>query len=123
MFPGESRPASGTGEGIGYEDKLREFAEGKRLGRLAKYVRDRRGSVCDACGSALPRTLFGLREGVSGRHYFVGHNCLDWLLANGLVARARYRQSTEKAYALEMAIRRNGGTTGTPAPKPTAETL
>ena len=105
-----------------YEDKLREFAEGKRLGRLAKYVRDQAGSICDACGSTLPRMLFALRDGNSGRYYFVGQNCLGWLLTNRLVARARYRQSAVKAYELEMAIRRNGGTIATPAAKPTVET-
>ena len=67
-----------------YEQTLREFAEGKRLGRLAKAVRDPSDAACDACGSTLPRTLLGLRDGNSGRYYFVGQNCLGWLLANGL---------------------------------------
>ena len=91
-----------------YEERLRAFAEGKRLGRLAKAVRDPDDGNCDACGSSLPRTLFGLRDTVSGRHHFVGQNCLAWLLETGLVARARYRQSAEVAYRREMEIRRNG---------------
>ncbi len=91
-----------------YEERLRAFAEGKRLGRLAKAVRDPDGGVCDACGSALPRTLSGLRDTVSGRHYFVGQNCLSWLLETGLVARARYRQTAEVAYRQEMETRRDG---------------
>src|SRR3989454_8726947 len=91
---------------MSYEQTLREFAEGKRLGRLAKAVRDPLAALCDACGSALPRTLFGLRDGNSGRYYFVGQSCLGWLLANRLVARARYRQSAETAYKLEMETRR-----------------
>ncbi len=91
-----------------YEERLRAFAEGKRLGRLAKAVRDPEGGVCDACGSTLPRTLFGLRDTVSDRHYFVGQNCLAWLLETGLVARARYRHSAEVAYRREMEMRGNG---------------
>ncbi len=91
-----------------YEERLRAFAEGKRLGRLAKAVRDPEGGMCDACGSTLPRTLFGLRDTVSGRHYFVGQSCLSWLLETGLVAKARFRHSAEVAYRQEMEIRRNG---------------
>ncbi len=91
-----------------YEERLRAFAEGKRLGRLAKAVRDPADGVCDACGSTLPRTLFGLRDTVSDRHYFVGQNCLAWLLETGLVAKARYRHSAEVAYRREMEMRRNG---------------
>ncbi len=101
-----------------YEKQLRAFAEGKRLGRLAKAVRDPEDGVCDACGSTLPRTLFGLRDTVSDRHYFVGQNCLAWLLETGLVARARYRHSAEVAYRREMEIRRNGAGASTDEPSP-----
>ena len=99
-----------------YEDRLRDFAEGKRLGRLAKAVRDPEDGMCDACGSTLPRTLFGLRDTASDRHYFVGQNCLAWLLETGLVARARYRHSAEVAYRREMEMRRNGAGTATDEP-------
>ncbi len=99
-----------------YEERLRAFADGKRLGRLAKAVRDPDDGVCDACGSTLPRTLFGLRDTVSDRHYFVGQNCLAWLLETGLVARARYRQSAEVAYRREMEMRRNGTGASTDGP-------
>ncbi len=101
-----------------YEERLRAFAEGKRLGRLAKAVRDPENGVCDACGSTLPRTLFGLRDTVSDRHYFVGQNCLAWLLETGLVAKARYRHSAEVAYRREMEMRRNGASTSTDEPSP-----
>ncbi len=101
-----------------YEERLRDFAEGKRLGRLAKAVRDPADGVCDACGSTLPRTLFGLRDTESDRHYFVGQNCLAWLLETGLVARARYRHSAEVAYRREMEIRRNGAGASTDEPSP-----
>jgi len=96
-----------------YEERLRAFADGKRLGRLAKAVRDPEDGACDACGSTLPRTLFGLRDTVSDRHYFVGQNCLSWLLETGLVARARYRHSAEVTYRREMEMRRNGASTAT----------
>ena len=101
-----------------YEERLKAFAEGKRLGRLAKAVRDPDDGVCDACGSTLPRTLFGLRDTVSDRHYFVGQNCLAWLLEAGLVAKARYRHSAEVAYRREMELRRNGAGTSTDQPLP-----
>ncbi len=101
-----------------YEERLRTFAEGKRLGRLAKAVRDPEDGLCDACGSTLPRTLFGLRETESDRHYFVGQNCLAWLLETGLVARARYRHSAEVAYRREMEMRRNGTDASTDGPSP-----
>ncbi len=101
-----------------YEERLRAFAEGKRLGRLAKAVRDPEDGVCDACGSTLPRTLFGLRDTVSDRHYFVGQSCLSWLLETGLVARARYRHSAEVAYRREMEMRRNGASTSADEPSP-----
>src|SRR3990172_8425265 len=103
-----------------YEDRLRAFAESKRLGRLANAVRDPEDGVCDACGSTLPRTLFGLRDTVNDRHYFVGQNCLAWLLETGLVARARYRHSAEVAYAREMEMRRNEASTSTGEPSPHA---
>ena len=101
-----------------YEERLRTFAEGKRLGRLAKAVRDSENGVCDACGSTLPRTLFGLRDMESDRHYFVGQNCLAWLLETGLVARARYRHSAEVAYRREMEMRRNGTGASNDGPSP-----
>ncbi len=106
-----------------YEEQLRAFTEGKRLGRLAKAVRDPEDSVCDACGSTLPRTLFGLRDTVSDRHYFVGQNCLAWLLETGLVAKARYRHSAEVAYRREMEMRRNGTGASTDGPSPISDDL
>ncbi len=101
-----------------YEERLRGFAEGKRLGRLAKAVRDSEDGVCDACGSTLPRTLFGLKDTVSDRHYFVGQNCLSWLLETGLVAKTRYRHSAEVAYRREMEMRRNGAGASADEPSP-----
>jgi hypothetical protein len=98
-----------------YEERLGAFVEGKRLARLTRVVRDRPGAVCDACGSSLPRTLFGLKDGSTGRYFFVGQNCLSWLMGRGLVARARYRQSAITAYELEIEARLNGANVGLPA--------
>ena len=95
-----------------YETKLREFADGKRLGRLTNTVASGREDRCDACGSTQPRTLFGLKDGGSGRYYFVGQNCLAWLMDNGMVARARYRDKAASAYGREMELRRNGSAEG-----------
>src|SRR5437667_6487192 len=91
-----------------YEERLSAFVEGKRLARLTRVVRDRPGAFCDACGSTLPRTLFGLKDVSTGRYFFVGQNCLSWLMGRGSVARARYRQSAITAYELEMKTRLNG---------------
>src|SRR3989441_13020679 len=90
----------------GYEAALDQFARGKRLARLAKYVRARSDDRCDACGSTLPRLLFGLKDAQTERCYFVGQNCLNWLLEARLVARARFRHSSEIAYEREMKLRR-----------------
>ena len=101
-----------------YEERLRAFVEGKRLARLTRVVRDRPVAVCDACGSTLPRTLFGLKDASTGRYFFVGQNCLSWLMEWGLVARARYRQSAITAYELEMEARLNGDNGSLPASPP-----
>jgi hypothetical protein len=90
----------------GYESALGRFARDKRLARLARFVRARPGDHCDACGSTLPRLLFGLKDAQTERCYFVGQNCLNWLLEAGLIARARFRHSSEIAYDREMKLRR-----------------
>src|SRR5438132_7904492 len=96
-----------TTETGGYEAALEQFTRDKRLARLAKFVRARPGDRCDACGSTLPRLLFGLIDAQTERCYFVGQNCLSWLLEARLVARARFRQSSETAYEREMELRRD----------------
>src|SRR3989441_3351826 len=95
-----------------YETRLRNFAEGKGLGSLTNIVPCSRDDRCDACGSTQPRTLLGLKDSVNGRYYFVGQNCLAWLMENGIVARARYRDKAASAYGREMELRRNGGPEG-----------
>src|SRR5437660_10419256 len=96
-----------TNETGGYDATLEQFARGKRLARLAKYVRARSDDRCDACGSTLPRLLFGLKDAQTERCYFVGQNCLNWLLESGLIAHARFSQTSETAYEREMTLRRD----------------
>ena len=91
-----------------YQERLISFADGKYLGQLTGVVRDPGDAVCDACGSTMARTLFGLKDTMADRFYFVGQSCLGSLKANGLVARRRYRQTSQVAYRQEMDRRKNG---------------
>ncbi len=91
-----------------YQERLIRFADGKHLGQLAGVVRDPGGAVCDACGSNMARKLFGLKDTMADRVYFVGQSCLGSLKAHGLVARRRYRQTSQVAYRQEMDRRKNG---------------
>ena len=86
-----------------YQERLISFADGKYLGQLTGVVRDPGDTACDACGSTMANTLFGLKDTLADRFYFVGQNCLGSLKASGLVARKRYRQTTQVAYRQEMA--------------------
>jgi hypothetical protein len=95
-----------THEVTTYQAALEQFSSGKRLARLARFVRAPSDGRCDACGSTLPRRLYGLKNPQTERCYFVGENCLSRLLEAGLVARARYRDTAETAYAHEMQRRR-----------------
>src|SRR5207244_543930 len=73
-----------------YETKLREFAEGKRLGRLTDTVACSREDRCDACGSTQPRTLLGgerdgeyralvrLSDGQRSVSARAGESCWHW---------------------------------------------
>ena len=80
-----------------YEQKLAEFAQGKRLLRLARPIRDRADAFCDACGSSQPRTLYVLADLDSERHYFVGDTCLKELAKRGAILRYG-RHSGREAY-------------------------
>ncbi len=94
-----------------YQERLTSFADGKYLGQLTGVVRDPGDAVCDACGSNMARTLFGLKDTMADRCYFVGQSCLGSLTASGLIARRRYRQTARVAYRQEM-DRRKDGTSG-----------
>ena len=87
-----------------YEQKLAEFAQGKRLLRLARPIRDRADAFCDACGSSQPRTLYVLADLDSERHYFVGDTCLKELAKRGAVLRYG-RRSGREAFETEMKLR------------------
>ena len=91
-----------------YQERLISFADGKYLGQLTGVVLDPGDTACDACGSTMARTLFGLKDTMADRFYFVGQNCLGFLKANRLVARRRYRQTSRVAYRQEMERRKNG---------------
>ena len=87
-----------------YEQKLAEFAQGKRLLRLARPIRDRADAFCDACGSTQPRTLYALEDLDSERHYFVGDTCLKELAKRGAILRYG-RHSGRVAFENEMKLR------------------
>ncbi len=83
-----------------YEEKLAAFAQGKRLLRLARQIRDRADGLCDACGSTQPRTLYTLKDPESDRYYFLGDTCLKELVKLGAIlkrlARNRDRRHTRQ---------------------------
>ena len=85
-----------------YEQKLAEFAEGKKFQRLARPIRDRADGVCDACGSPQPRTLHVLKDEHSSRYYMVGHSCLSQLARRGALVRRYGKESAHEACKLEM---------------------
>ena len=87
-----------------YEQKLDEFAEGKRLIRLARPIRDRADAFCDACGSTQPRTLYVLEDLDSERNYFVEDTCLKELAKRRAVLRYG-RHSGREAFENEMKLR------------------
>lgn len=77
----------------GYEQKLNEFARGKKLLRLSRPLRNR----ADACGSTQPRLLHVLKESSSGRYYFVGDTCLKELAKLGGILKAYGKESGQMA--------------------------
>lgn len=91
-----------------YQERLISFADGKCLGQLTGVVRNPGDAACDACGSTMARTLFGLKDTMADRFYFVGQNCLGSLKTSGLVARRRYRKTSRVAYRQELFRRKNG---------------
>ena len=91
-----------------YLERLGEFAEGKNLIRLARPVRDRADSCCDACGSLKPRILHGLKDEQAKRYYFVGQNCLLELVKLGVISKRYGKKSGSAAFDAEMANRSEG---------------
>ncbi len=88
-----------------YEQRLAEFAHGKRFLRLPRPVRGRADAFCDACGSSQPRTLYSLKDLESQRYYFVGDTCLTKLAKSGYVLKRYGREPGQKVYESEMALR------------------
>ena len=87
-----------------YEQKLTEFARGKRFLRLPRPIRDRADALCDACGSTRPRTLYALEDPESKRHFFVGDTCLKVLVKQGAILRYG-RNSGRAEFENEMRLR------------------
>lgn len=88
-----------------YEEKITRFGQDKQFVRLSRPVRGRADGLCDACGSTRPRTLYGLTDVETGRHYFVGDSCLKELVKRGSILRRFGKQSGKQAYEDEMQLR------------------
>jgi len=92
-----------------YQERLEEFAWGRRFTRLNRPVKNREGAWCDACGSSQPQILYGLADDASGRHVFVGQRCLQALTEQDVISRKSTRAPIEQAYQEELARRREEG--------------
>ena len=88
-----------------YEEKIAKFAQDKKFLRLPRPVRGHGDALCDACGSTQPRTLYGLTDVTTQRHYFVGDSCLKELVKGGFILRRFGKQSGKQAYEDEMQLR------------------
>jgi hypothetical protein len=82
-----------------YAERIDDFAEGKRLARMSRPIRNRADAWCDACGSVQARVLFGVKDEHTERVYFVGEHCLQQLAERGALVRRFCKQSAEDAYA------------------------
>jgi hypothetical protein len=87
-----------------YEERLLAFAEGKRLRRFRGMLRMPRDTTCDACGSALPNYLYGLRDMEARRDYFVGANCFARLSQMLVLERPFVRANITSAYLAARGI-------------------
>src|SRR5438128_2014015 len=83
---------------LGYEERVVEFGTGKRLRRFRGVPRAPADTSCDACGSSMPNFLYGLRDLVESRDYFVGANCFQRLRQLGAFEQPYVRMSIATAY-------------------------
>ena len=81
-----------------YDERLRSFAQDKRLRRFRGVLSHPRSTVCDACGSSMPNHLYGLRDVASKTDYFVGSNCLARLSLMLVVERPFVKADIIAAY-------------------------
>jgi hypothetical protein len=88
-----------------YEQRLTEFAQGRKFLRIPRPIRDRADALCDACGSTRPRTLYALEDPDSNRYFFVGETCLKELVKLGAILRYG-RHSGQAEFEKEMGVRR-----------------
>ncbi len=85
-------------EPMTYEERLWQFAQGKRLRRFRGLLRAPRSTYCDACGSSLPNHLYGLRDMDARTDYFVGANCMSRLSLMLVVERPFVKSDIVTAY-------------------------
>ena len=88
-----------------YEERIAAFAQGKRLLRMPRPIRNRADAFCDACGSTRPTNLCALKDLESGRYYFAGTTCLKELVSKGVIVRRFGKESGQTAYEKEMRMR------------------
>ena len=88
-----------------YEERIAAFAQGKRLLRMPRPIRNRADTFCDACGSTRPTNLCALKDLESGRYYFTGTTCLKELVVKGVIVRRYGKESGQTAYEKEMRMR------------------
>ena len=96
-----------------YQQRLKDFADGKHLVRLSRPLRDRADASCDACGSNKPRVLFALKDEDAGRYYFVGDTCISNLMHLGVVLKGFGKESAIESYQAEMERRGREATDAT----------
>ena len=88
-----------------YEERIAAFAQGKKLLRMPRPIRNRADAYCDACGSTRPTNLSALKDLESGRSFFVGTTCLQQLASNRGIVRRYGKESGQTAYEKEMQLR------------------
>ncbi len=91
-----------------YEERLSTFAAGKRLRRFRGTLRHPYDTTCDACGSALPTYLYGVRDMETKSDYFVGANCLMQLSQLGALERSYARSNITNAYLAARRVPQDG---------------
>ena len=93
-----------SAESLTYEERLRLFAQGKRLRRFRGLLRSPRSTYCDACGSTQPNHLYGLRDMDTKTDYFVGANCMAKLSLMLVVERPFVKTDIITAYVMARGV-------------------
>jgi hypothetical protein len=100
-----------------YEQRLDNFAGGRRFARMSRPVRNRADAWCDACGSIQARVLFGIKDEQTGSVYFVGERCLQQIAERGGIVRRFCKEPADAAYAsrYQASVATQGSGTATAA--------